>query len=158
MIRRLLKHHRIFLSLAVVFAVSNVTSEAALRRVARLQASAAPAVMGTLEANPVLAVGSPVPTACCRPVCVKYRDKAHRSVCCDPCLPNIQTAMIVCDPCTGCPMAIDVCLPGCCVDCPTVSERCTLFGRGAITYCWSCGFSATFRFQANGDVLVTYRS
>lgn len=108
---------------------------------------------------PLLVVGDgALPAGCCKPVCVKYRDKTHRKVCCDPCLPQIKTTVVVCDPCTGCPVAVDVCLPGCCTDCPKVTERCTLLARGAITYCWDCGFSATFRFQRNGDVLVTYRS
>jgi hypothetical protein len=53
---------------------------------------------------------------------------------------------------------VEVCLPGCCTDVPCVTDRCTVFARGAVTYEWACGFSATVRFRRNGDVLVTYRS
>jgi hypothetical protein len=137
-------------AIACLGLVLSTNVEAGLRRTSRIQ-------------TPVPVPAPPPTTAavannCCPPVCVTYRDRACRRVCCDPCLPDIQTTMVVCDPCTGCPVPVDVCLPGCCTDCPTVSERCTLFGRGAITYCWACGFSATFRFTRHGDVIVTYRS
>jgi hypothetical protein len=138
----------------VVAPVALPKADAALR--SRGQAPAE--VLPVPDAAPLVVADGPLPAGCCRPVCVKYRDKTHRRVCCDPCTPDINTTVVVCDPCTGYPQAIDVCLPGCCVGCPKITDHCTLFGRGAITYCWECGFSVTFRFQRNGDVLVTYRS
>ena len=137
-------------------------AQAGFRRIARMQAAAPTPAVAAPGAEAVMLNNCYPPPCCpppcCPPVCISYRDRTCRNVCCDPCLPNIKTEMVVCDPCTGCPVPVEVCLPGCCTDCPTVSERCTLFGRGAITYCWSCGFSATFRFTAHGDVIVTYRS
>lgn len=102
----------------------------------------------------------PVPPACCesscyRP-CVNYVD---RSCCrsCDSCQPPIKQTLTFCHPCTGCKVAVDVCLPACCKGCPQVYERCTLIGCGAVTYQWCCGFSATLRFARCGDVTVVYR-
>lgn len=93
---------------------------------------------------------------CCKPnVCYQYR--GCRSVCCDPCQPKIKQTLTFCHPCTGCKVAVDVCLPGCCTGCPKVSQRCTLIGCGAVTYQWCCGFSATVRFARCGDVTVIYR-
>jgi hypothetical protein len=130
-------------------------AQAGYRRLARLQA---PAALPAPAAAPAAADPCCPPAPCCPPVCISYRDRTCGRVCCDPCLPKIQTNIVVCDPCTGCPVTVPVCLPGCCTDCPSISQRCTLFGHGAVTYCWSCGFSATFRFTKHGDVLVTYRS
>lgn len=152
------KRHMLWSAAALLIAATTLDAEAGLFRGARQPQP--PMAVETLPSpgSPVMVAGAALPAGCCRPVCVQYRDHAKRSVCCDPCMPDIKTTLVVCDPCTGCPVAIDVCLPGCCTDCPTVSERCTLIGRGAITYCWSCGFSATFRFRKHGDVVVIYRS
>ncbi|MBX3413123.1 MAG: hypothetical protein KF708_10580 [Pirellulales bacterium] len=102
----------------------------------------------------------PEPRACCQSACyrpcVRYVD---RSCCrsCDPCNPPVKQTLTYCDPCTGCKMAINVCIPACCTGCPQVSERCTIIGCGAVTYQWCCGFSATLRFARSGDVTVIYR-
>lgn len=104
---------------------------------------------------------APVPVSCCqspcyRP-CVKYVDRSCCRTCCDPCQAPIKQTLTYCDPCTGCKMAVDVCIPACCTGCPQVSSRCTIIGCGAVTYQWCCGFSATLRFARSGDVTVIYR-
>lgn len=102
---------------------------------------------------------APVPSSCCQTPCCRpnvcYR--GCNTACCDPCKPPIKQTLTFCHPCTGCKVAVDVCLPGCCTGCPSVSERCTLIGCGAVTYRWCCGFSATVRFARCGDVTVIYR-
>lgn len=104
---------------------------------------------------------APVPAVCCNTPCCRpnvcYVERGCRKVCCDPCQPPIKQTLTFCHPCTGCKVAVDVCLPGCCTGCPQVSERCTLIGCGAVTYQWCCGFSATVRFARSGDVTVVYR-
>lgn len=102
------------------------------------------------------------PAPICAPVCktpnICYRDRTRCNPCCDPCAPKVQDVLTVCDPCTGCPVAVPVCLPACCTGCPEVCARGALIGRGVVTYRWCCGFTATVRFDRCGDVLVTYRS
>lgn len=95
-------------------------------------------------------------TRCCDP-CITYHRLGLRRVCCDPCLEPIKQVLTFCHPATGCHVEVPICVPGCCSDCPEVCERCTLFGCGAKTYRWCCGFSATIRFAANGDIRVIYR-
>lgn len=93
---------------------------------------------------------------CCDP-CITYHRLGLRRVCCDPCLKPIKQVLSVCHPATGCKVEVPICIPGCCDDCPEVCKRRTLFGCGAKTYRWCCGFSATIRFAANGDIRVIYR-
>ncbi|MCA9099584.1 MAG: hypothetical protein R3C10_08625 [Pirellulales bacterium] len=93
---------------------------------------------------------------CCK-TAITYHHLGRRRVCCDPCLEPIRQVLTFCHPATGCYVEVPICVPGCCTDCPEVCERCTLFGCGAKTYRWCCGYSATIRFAANGDVRVIYR-
>ncbi|MBX7166806.1 MAG: hypothetical protein K1X74_10715 [Pirellulales bacterium] len=65
--------------------------------------------------------------------------------------------VIVCHPCTGCEIPIDLCIPCCCDGCPVVSERCTLIGAGLVRYDWCCGFTAVIRFDKCGGYKVHYR-
>lgn len=137
---------------AVATLLSAYPAEASLR--ARREAARTAAV----AADPSCCAPAPVCAPVCCPPNICYRDRTRCNPCCDPCQPNIKQTLTVCDPCTGCPVQIPVCLPACCTGCPEVCSRGALFGRGVVTYRWCCGFSATVRFDRCGDVLVTYRS
>jgi hypothetical protein len=64
----------------------------------------------------------------------------ERRACSDPCLPPPPVAQALCvqPPCGGCPAVVQVCVPACCVEQPTVSWRQGAFGRQIGTYEWPC--------------------
>lgn len=127
----------------------------ARREAAKVAAASAVAANAALNGDPSCCAPAPVCAPVCRQPNICYRDRTR---CCDPCAPKMETVLSVCDPCTGCPVAVPVCLPACCTDCPEVCGRNALFGHGVVTYRWCNGFTATVRFDRCGDVLVTYRS
>ena len=65
--------------------------------------------------------------------------------------------VVVCHPCTGCELPVELCVPCCCDDHPLVRERCTLIGAGLVRYDWCCGFTAVIRFDRCGGYKVSYR-
>jgi hypothetical protein len=71
---------------------------------------------------------------------------------------QIELVMVAQNPADGCYYEIPLCIPGCCVDEPTVSAGHGIFGRGVVEYCWhSCGFRAIVKFRhVLGDVRVDY--
>lgn len=73
--------------------------------------------------------------------------------CCD----TITRTLTVCHPCTGCKLNVDVCVPACCTDCPCESFRRTVFGCGASTFRFCCGYAVVIRYQRCGSVRVVYR-
>jgi hypothetical protein len=74
--------------------------------------------------------------------------------CCDPCIPLATRLLTVCDPCTGCPLGVEVCVPACAGE-PCVSGRPTLFGNGLVRFDWP-GYAVTIRFMRCGDLKVIY--
>ena len=146
---------------AIVALTSTQPAQARMRErreAAKAAAASALATNVALNGDPSCCEPAPVCAPVCCPPKICYRDKTRCNPCCDPCAPKIQTVLNVCDPCTGCPVAVPVCLPGCCTDCPEVCGRGALFGRGVVTYRWCNGFTATVRFDRCVDVLVTYLS
>lgn len=131
---------------------------------ARLGRAAAPVRLVSVEhvSGPTGGCLSCCPSSCppvkVRAACVTYRYRGCTDVCCNPCLPKIKQTLVFCHPATGCYVAVPVCLPGCCQGCPKVAARRTLVGCGAVTYCWSCGYQVTIRFQRAGDVAVVYHT
>jgi hypothetical protein len=67
-----------------------------------------------------------------------------------------KTVVVVCHPCTGCQIPVELCLPACCAGEPCVVQRPTLLGCGLTRYTWGCGHGATIRFLRCGDVKVRY--
>ena len=94
-----------------------------------------------------------------QPMCdqrkITYR-KHHlmRRVCCDPCLPPMNVVLQVMDPCTGCPIDVPVCVPGCCTGLPKVCGRKGLFGRPITEFDWCCGYRVKVVMKLNGDLIV----
>jgi len=91
--------------------------------------------------------------------CIKYRHKhAHRHKhaggCCPE--PTYETVLTPTSPETCATVAVPVCLPACCQDCPCESSRCTILGCGQVRYDYACGCSVIVRFQKSGDILVIY--
>lgn len=147
--------HKLALSTVAIAAVAAVMSSQSAEASLRARRAAAAATVAS-AGDPACCAPAPAPVCCPPNIC--YRDRTCCNPCCDPCQPDIKQVLTVCDPCTGCPVQVPVCLPGCCTGCPEVCARPALFGRGVVTYRWCCGFSATIRFDRCGDVLVTYRS
>jgi hypothetical protein len=61
------------------------------------------------------------------------------------------------NPCTCCPVAIPVCVPGCCQGEPCVSCHRGLLCTNVVDFDWACGYRVTVRFKHNGDVVVVSR-
>lgn len=100
---------------------------------------------------------SPALCATCKP-CILYRHvNTFRRICCDGgCNPPMRTKMLVQDPCNcNCVFEIDVCLPGCCTDAPSISNCRDLLGRTTVVYRWCCGYEVHVCFRVRGDVVVT---
>lgn len=98
---------------------------------------------------------------CSQCPCIKYHHKhacRHKRKqgcgCCEE--PTYETVLCVTSPETCCSVDVPVCLPMCCQGCPCESSRCTLFGCGQVRYDYCGGCSVIVRFQACGDILVTY--
>ncbi|MCG8448224.1 MAG: hypothetical protein MI725_01420 [Pirellulales bacterium] len=73
--------------------------------------------------------------------------------CCPP--PPIHTTLCVDPPCSCCSTCVDVCVPGCCTEAPTVCWRNGLFGRQIATYSWACcGHTVKVVVTRRGDVRV----
>jgi hypothetical protein len=151
--------------LAAIRAARAEAAEAAVKT-ASLKA---PAAMQTVAMQPA-APAQPMPYAepvmpviagcgtCCPQPCIIYRHHGHhRRTCCDCCTPPIETVLTATNPCTCCPVAIPVCVPGCCTCAPTVSCHDGLLCAGVVHYDWSCGYRVTVRFKHNGDVVVVSR-
>jgi hypothetical protein len=101
---------------------------------------------------------TPAPVApCCPTPCIVYRHRHVRcKVCCGCCQPEpIKTVLAVKNPCTGCPVEIPVCIPGCTTGEPTVCCGTGVFHRDTLTYTWSNGFEIKVAFKHTGDVIVT---
>ena len=94
--------------------------------------------------------------ACCAP-CIDYRYKRRCKKTCCGCEPPISAVLNVPVPksCGGC-IDVPVCIPGCCVDVPTVKCKKKLFKDGVVVYEWCCGYKLTVAFKKSGDLLVTY--
>ena len=84
-----------------------------------------------------------MPQTCYRPTCVNVPVTTYRYV-------------SACDPCTGCPIPVQVCLPACCDGEPCVRSRPTLFGCGLVRFDWCSGYGVTVRFTRCGDLRVIY--
>jgi hypothetical protein len=106
---------------------------------------------GAAEPLPVPSAPAPYVSSGCEP-CVIYAN----SPCCDPCVPLVPQVLTVCDPCTGCPIPVQVCLPACCDGDPCVRSRRTLFGCGLVRFDWCSGYGVTVRFTRCGDLRVIY--
>jgi len=72
------------------------------------------------------------------------------------CCATVKHTIVVCHPCTGCQIPVDLCLPACCTGVPDVYCRGTLLGCGLSRYTWCCGHGARIRYMACGDVKVIY--
>ncbi|HET6880988.1 MAG TPA: hypothetical protein VFI31_12580 [Pirellulales bacterium] len=73
------------------------------------------------------------------------------------CAPPIETVLTATHPCTGCPVAIPVCVPACCTGAPCVTCRRGLFGVGVAEFDWACGYRVVVRFKHTGEVVVVSR-
>lgn len=85
---------------------------------------------------------------CCGKVC--YANGPRKSCA------SYTTVLLVCHPCTGCKMPVEVCLPACCTGEPDIRCRRTVFGCGQTKYTWCCGYGVVLRFKKCGDVVVHY--
>ena len=87
--------------------------------------------------------------------CVSYRHHPTlKKICCGCCQP-IEVVLHVVDPaCCTSSVDVTVCVPGCCLDAPTVDGRCGILGRRIVTYQWSNGFKVRAVFNAHNDVVV----
>jgi hypothetical protein len=134
--------------IVLIAALANPAEAARARRAAKAQPEMLPAPGASYAPGPVEygPVGGP-----CAP-CVIYANKP----CCDPCIPLVPQVLTVCDPCTGCPVPVEVCLPACCDGEPCVSSRNTLFGNGLVRFDWCGGYGVTVRFTRCGDLKVIY--
>jgi hypothetical protein len=108
------------------------------------------AVQPPPAAEHVLPEPGALPGPACGP-CVHYAN----SPCCPPCVPLTTRVLTVCDPCTGCPLAVEVCVPECAGE-PCVSGRNTLFGNGLVRFEWCGGYEVVIRFTRCGDLKVIY--
>lgn len=73
------------------------------------------------------------------------------------CFGSVNLVMVTQNPADGCLYEIPLCIPACCTGAPSVSNRCGIFGRGVVAYCWPCGFEAIVKFrEVLGDVCVDY--
>jgi hypothetical protein len=136
-----------FLAIAATVAVAGLILAGASTADARVRRSAARAA----EPLPVPSMPAPYVPADSGP-CVNYAN----SPCCDPCVPLVPQVLTVCDPCTGCPIPVQVCLPACCDGEPCVRSRPTLFGCGLVRFDWCSGYGVTVRFTRCGDLRVIY--
>jgi hypothetical protein len=107
----------------------------------------------------ILARSAPAVDCCppsCPTPCITYRHHGHRKACCHG-LPPIETVLCVTDPnrC-GCEVYVPVCIPACCSDCPKVTSRRGVLGRGIVTYHYPSGFTIRMVFNRHGDITVHY--
>ncbi len=89
---------------------------------------------------------------CCPKPCITYRHRGRHTCC--PMGETVQTVLVVCDPCTGCPVEVPVCLPACCADAPTMHCGIGPLGRANVVFDWCCGYEVIVRFKRNGDLIV----
>lgn len=108
--------------------------------------------------SPVLTpiVGGP---ACCREIklCTpRYVDHGGR-VCCRPC-EKVEALLHIADPRNpACCIAVPVCIPACCLECPPrCRDRRGLFVGGVVRYEWPCGYEVRVVFLKRGGVVVHY--
>ena len=108
------------------------------------------------ESQPALSAELPAPKNAVRPAPpIKYdTDSDARRM--YACFGSVELIMVTCNPCDGCYYEIPLCVPACCKEAPTVSNRRGLFGRGVVEYCWPCGFEAIVKFRKVGDIRVDY--
>jgi hypothetical protein len=97
------------------------------------------------------------PTPCCPAPKIVYRHRhVHQKVCCGCCEPApISIVLSAKMPCTGCPVEIPLCIPGCTTGAPKVCCDTGIFGRDVQWYEWPNGFAAKVAFTHHGDVIVT---
>jgi hypothetical protein len=97
------------------------------------------------------------PAPCCPAPTIVYRHRhKHCKVCCGCCEPApISTVLSAKNPCTGCPVEIPLCIPGCTSGAPKVCCDTGIFGRDVQWYEWPNGFAAKVAFTHHGDVIVT---
>ncbi len=101
--------------------------------------------------KPVIAYQQP----CCDQRKITYRKhRLLKRVCCDPCLPSVNMVLQVMDPCTGCPVDVPVCVPGCCASLPAICPRKGLFGCPITDFNWCCGYRIRIVMKRNGDLIV----
>ncbi len=101
---------------------------------------------------------TPAPVApCCPTPCITYRHRhVLHKVCCGCCQPEpVKTVLAAKNPCTGCPVEIPVCIPGCTTGEPAVCCGTGILGRDTVSYTWSNGFEIKVAFKHTGDVIVT---
>jgi hypothetical protein len=88
---------------------------------------------------------------CCYTPCISYRERHCRKCCC---VDTAHAVLKVADPCCCCYLEVPVCVPVC-NEAPCVTSRCGLFGRGIVSYTWSCGYRIDMVITKHGDVRVT---
>ncbi|MDX1947998.1 MAG: hypothetical protein SFU86_21545 [Pirellulaceae bacterium] len=136
---------RLLAVLLVAFVGLAVPNSAEARLATRLAARAGGPVQSPVQ-SPVQ-----VGKVACEPPCITY--KSHRHCKFDGC-DTYQLVLSVCDPCTGCVVAVPVCVPACCTDSPTVCSHRGIFGRHVVEYRWCCGYEVKVVFDRCGDLTV----
>lgn len=90
----------------------------------------------------------------CKDRCIKYHHHGRlRKICCG-CDEPIKMVLAVKDPCCCCTVDVEVCLPGCCKEAPSVCSHPGIFGRQIVEYTWCCGYRVKVIFDRCGDVAV----
>lgn len=98
--------------------------------------------------------GSPVQKgeACCHKISYHHHCTL-RKTCCS--CGTIRQVLTVEDPgCCGKMIAIPVCLPECCDDCPKADDHCGPLGRGVTMFRWCCGYKVKVVVDRCGDITV----
>lgn len=73
---------------------------------------------------------------------------------CEP--PPVTVVVHVCDPCTGCPKPVEVCVPACCAcEAPTMECRHAIIGVALYKFTWcNCDHEVKVRVFKDGHVKV----
>lgn len=90
---------------------------------------------------------------CCHSISYRHHCSLRKTCCCS--CATIKTVLTVDDPCCcGNSIAVPVCLPDCCDDCPRVVRDGGHLGRGVTTFVWCCGYKVKVVVDRCGDVVV----
>jgi hypothetical protein len=139
-------------------AATNVSFNATLQAPCATPAPApAPCAAPAPACTPVPTCTTCAPVPCCPKPCITYRHRhVHHKVCCGCCQPEpLKYVLMTKNPCSGCPVEIPLCIPGCTKGEPTVCCDSGIFGRDVIWYEWCNGFKVKVAFTRGGDVIVT---
>lgn len=76
--------------------------------------------------------------------------------CCDCEPPPVTVVVHVCDPCTGCPKPVEVCVPACCAcEVPEMERRGAIIGDSVYKFTWChCDHVVKVRVFKDGRVKV----